>query len=154
MTPRGRSRPPRPLGVTLLAVIQLLSGMNALSSGLFFLAVSAAAETDTVQEALERSPWMAENAASIFLWLGLLFLGLAVWSFWYARGYLLGHEWARRRGRRLAGLTVVLALVIIVFLPNLPHKVDIGSPWWMIISNTVVVLYLGRPKVRAFFRGR
>lgn len=140
--------------MTVLAIIQLLSAVNALSSSLFFFAVSAVAHADSIQQALEKSPWVAENAASIFFWLGVLFLAFAIWSFWYARGYLLGQEWARRRGRRLAELVIVLAIIIMVFLPNLPHVVGLGSPWWMIISNSIVVLYLGRPKVRAFFRGR
>jgi hypothetical protein len=149
-----RSRPSRPLGVTILAIVQFLSGLNALGSSLFFFAVSSLAETASVQQSLQNSPWVAENAGSIFFWLGLIFLALAIWSLWYARGFFKGQEWARRRGRRLAVLTIIFAILLVIFLPNLPQKVGLGSPWWMVISNTVVAVYLGRPKVIAFFKSR
>lgn len=154
MATSNRSRPKRPFGVTILAIIQILSGLNALGSSLFFFAVSSLAKTASVQQSLQSSPWVAENAASIFFWLGLIFLAFALWSLWYARGYVKGHEWARRHGRRLAVLTIVLAVLLMIFLPNLPQKVGLGSPWWMIVSNSVVAIYLGRPKVIAFFKSR
>ena len=154
MTTSHRSRPSRPFGVAILAIIQFMSGLNALGTSLFFLAVSSLADTASVQQSLQSSPWVAKNAASLFFWFGLIFMALARWSFWYARGYVLGQEWARRRGRRLAELTIVLAILLIVLLPNLPQKVGLGSPWWMIVSNSIVAIYLGRPKVIAFFKSR
>ena len=154
MTARSSSRPKRPFGVTILAIVQILSGLNALGSSLLFFAISSLADTASVQLSLQNSPWVAKNAASIFSWLGLIFLAFALWSFWYARGYIKGQEWARRHGRRLAVLTIVLAVLLIVFLPNLPLKVGLGSPWWMIVTNSVVAIYLGRPKVVAFFKSR
>jgi hypothetical protein len=154
MSTSNRSRPRRPFGVTILAILQILSGLNALGTSLFFFAVSSLASSASVQQSLHSSPWVAENAASIFFWLGLIFLVLAIWSLWYARGYVKGHEGARRHGRRLAILTIIFAVLLIIFLPNLPQKVGLGSPWWMIISNAIVAIYLGRPKVIAFFNSR
>jgi len=154
MVARNRSRPSRPFGITILAILQFLSGLNALGSSFLFFAISSLATTDSVQQALRSSPWVAANAAGIFFWLGLIFLVLAIWSLWYARGYIKGQEWARRHGRRLAFLTIVLAMFLILFLPNLPSQVGLGSPWWMVFSNAVVAYYLGRPKVIAFFKSR
>ena len=129
-------------------MIQLISGLQLLVSALFMLAISSRAGTAEVQEAL-KSAWVAANAAPLFFFLGIVVLVLAVSSLWLARGYIKGYDWARRRGRLVAALSIIFA-VFGVFL--LPTRTDAGSPWWSIIFNSGIILYLGRPRTIAWFK--
>ena len=130
---------PRPIGVTLLAVWEVLSGLQLLVTGLVLWALSSDREKGGVRTLL-------------FL-LGILFVILAFSYFLWARGYLKGYEWARRRGRFAAVLVIVLAVMAIFLLGN-AVRIFFDSPAWTIIANIVIAVYLGRPKVKAYFGSR
>ncbi len=141
----------RPLGVTVLAVVQVVSGLQMLGSAIWALAVASIASTPDGQETLADTlpQWMAENAAAIFGVLGIVILVLAIWSFLLARGYVRGVEKARARGRKVAFYAILLAILTIVFVPN---RTDPGSPWWTIVFNIAIYIYLDSEKVRAYFK--
>lgn len=141
----------RPLGVTLLAVVQVVSGLQMLGNALWALAIASIASTPEGQETLADTlpPWMAENAAAIFGVLGTVILVLAIWSLLLARGYVKGIEKARARGRKVALYAVLLAILTIVLVPD---RTDPGSPWWTIIFNLAIYIYLNSEKVRAYFK--
>lgn len=151
MPSERRRTPSRPPGITLLAVLQILSGLQLLGGCVFLFVLSSKANTPEVQDALKGSLWIAEKVALISLWLGVVYLMLGVSALWLARGYVRGYGWARRRGRMIAALAVLFAVVAILVLPN---RVDPGSPWWTIIFNAGIIIYLGRPKVLAYFASR
>ncbi len=141
----------RPFGVLVLALVQVLSGLQLLGAGLWALAVAAYASTPEGQDALESaiSPWVADNAGWIFALLGVVLLALAVFSLLLARGYIKGHEAARARGRKVALYAILFALVGMVLVPN---RADPGAPIWTILFNIIIYVYLNREKVKNYFR--
>ncbi len=141
----------RPFGVLVLALLQVLSGIQLLGSALWALAVAAYASTPEGQDALEAaiSPWVAENAGWVFALLGIALLVLAVFSLLLARGYVKGHETARVRGRKVALYAILFAVVGMVLVPN---RADPGAPIWTILFNIIIYLYLNRERVRRYFR--
>lgn len=141
----------RPFGVLVLALLQVVSGIQLLGSAIWALAVSAYASTDEGQETLEAaiSPWVAENAGWIFGLLGVALLVLAVLSLLLARGYVKGHEAARVRGRKVALYAILFAVLGMVLVPN---RADPGAPVWTILFNLTIYIYLNREKVRRYFR--
>lgn len=92
-----------------------------------------------------------QNASGLLFLLAIIYFVLGLSSLLLARGYVKGREWARHRGRMLAALAVAFAILGAMILPN---RLDPGSPVWTIIFNSAVIIYLGRPKVKAFFGRR
>lgn len=78
-----------------------------------------------------------------------MFLAIAIFSFVLARGYLRGHEWARLKGRKVAILAILFAVVSMILIPV---RADPGAPVWTILFNVFILAYLGRRRVRAYFR--
>ena len=135
--------------MVLLAVIQVITGIQLLVSSLIYFALVSWVKTPEGLEALTKAgDWAVESAGGVFFLLGALFLVLGVVDLLLARGYVQGREWARHRGRVLAVTAIVFAVLGGIFLPS---RVDPGSPVWTVIFNLIVVLYLGRAKVRRYF---
>ena len=147
--PSDRRR--RPFGVTLIALLQIVSGLQLLLVAILAFIIASLASTPEVQEELSSSvgEQVADSIAPIFLLIGIAALAIAIVSFVMARGYLRGREWARRRGRKIALFAILLALVSMILIPN---RTDPGAPVWTIILNLLILTYLGRRRVRAFFR--
>ena len=124
----------RPMGIVLLAIIQLLTGLWDL---LLSVALIDVAKGNA-----------AEGLVNI---LGIAYLILGLSSLWLARGYAKGYEWARRRGRFLASMALVFAVLGSILLPP---RFAPDSPLWTIVFNLSILLYLGRPRVRAYFASR
>lgn len=75
---------------------------------------------------------------------------LGISCLWLARGYWLGHESARRRGRKVAVLAIAVA--VLAGLAVLPARLGPDSPFWLVLGNLVVFIYLGSEKARSYFR--
>jgi hypothetical protein len=126
----------RPLGVTVLAIIAVLAGIQSLGTGLALVSFSST---------LEKSISGTVSLIGLgFMLVGLLYLLLA-------RGYVKGRERARRKGRTIAVFAILLAIAGVMILPA---KLAAESPVWTVFFNVVIVLYLGRPHVKAFFGSR
>lgn len=80
--------------------------------------------------------------------LGSLIIGIS--ALLLARGYVLGRESARRRGRSVAAFAIAFALLGAMLLPA---KLSPDSPFLTILMNIVILLYLGSDGVVAYFRG-
>jgi len=133
-----------------LAFLAILSGIQMLTSSLWFFGISANADKPSVSDALSRlSPWVAERATGVFFLLAIVLLVLAVSSLLLARGYYRGYDRARVRGRYISGFAIAWAVLGILILPE---RADPGSPWWTIPFNAVILVYLGSQGVRAYFR--
>jgi predicted anti-sigma-YlaC factor YlaD len=93
--------------------------------------------------------WVAANAKSIFGLLAIAYLILAALAFLLARGYVRGLEWARRRGSIVAFFAIIFAVLSAIVFPN---RADPGSPFWTIIFNVIVIIYLRSENVRRYFK--
>src|SRR4030042_6242302 len=82
-----------PGGIIILALLHIINGVQLLLSGSWFLAISSAADTPEVRDALASSPpWLVDNLAEIFFWLGLTYIFVAIPPFLFARGDVRGYE--------------------------------------------------------------
>ena len=134
--PSIRSRPPhRPLGITALAFLQVLTGIQMLVGGLWLVGISSG----------------VVSAVVIVAVLGLAYIGFGVGSFVLARGYLVGLESTRRRGRTVAMLSILLGILLLFFVPGLTDRLGLSSPGWTIFHNIIIALYLGSSGVRRYF---
>lgn len=139
-----------PFGIVVLAILQVLNGIQLLVSGLWFWAVSSIADTPDVRDALVDSPaWLVDNLKGIFFWLGLIYIIVSILAFLFARGYIRGYEWARHKGRVLAALLIAYGIFGLLILPP---RADPASPFWTVVFNVAVFIYLGRPSVKSYFR--
>jgi len=127
----------RPFIVTILAIAQVISGLQMLLVSFVLLNISS---------------WeQFEGVAGIIVLLGLGYLVLAILALLLARGYVKGFEKARRAGRRVAVFAILFALLVLVLRESQP---DAGSPLLTILGNIFVFIYLGTRKVKAFFASR
>ncbi len=118
------------------------------ASLIYFGLVSWSKTPEGVAELAKAGTWAIKNAGGVFLILAIAYLVLGTSSLLLARGYVKGSEWARRKGRLIAALAIVFAVLGGLFLPA---RLDAGSPVWTIVFNLIVILYLGRSRVRRFF---
>ncbi len=138
--PAASGLPPRPLGVILLALLQIWHGLWYIVLSLVFLAVSAA--TSTLSGAI----------SALATLIALVFFVLGIYALLLARGYVKGYERARRRGIGVALFAIFLVAVEIVitklqvFLPD--------SPFWTVVGNIIIIWYLRRDATRRYFTAR
>ena len=135
--------------MTVLAILQILAGLQSLAASLIYFALSSWAKSpEGLAELANSGAWVLKNASGVFFLLALVYLILGIGSLLLARGYVKGFEWARRKGRLVAILAIVFAFAGIFILPN---RVDPGSPFWTIVLSAIVIVYLGSRKVRTYF---
>jgi hypothetical protein len=151
MADRSKSRGSRPLGVTVIALLQIVSAVQMLAVALVAFIIASIASSPEVQDELSSTvgEGVADNIATIFLLIGIIALAIAVFSLILSRGYLRGREWARKKGRKIAFFAILLALVSLILIPS---RTDPGAPIWTILLNVFIFVYLGRARVRRFFR--
>ena len=147
----------RPLGVTLLSILQTIAGITFLIDFIVMLAYSSWAASVEGQARLTEvfSPELAENVPGLLFVLGLVYLALGISTLLLARGLFNGRERARGKARTIAMLAILFAIIGALFLNRIsPDRFDIQATWWSIIFNIFVIWYLGKPSVKAFFAGR
>lgn len=113
----------RPVGVTILAILEIISGAIAIVGGIFFVTITSVLDLDFLGA-------MSGIVAGI-----LVAIGIA--SFAMAWGLLGGKPWA---------WTATLVLTIISVIFELAAANIIG-----LIIDAIVLYYLFRPHVKAFF---
>ena len=120
----------RPTGVTILAILEIISGVIAIAFGAFF---------GTLMGSMRIGMMMGDGEAlgAIFAAIGGITIALGVISFVLAWGLLKGKSWA---------WTVTLILTIISLVFDLPSMNIIG-----IIIDVIILYYLFRPHVKAYF---
>lgn len=140
----------RPVGILVLAVLQVVSGLQLLFLSVASFVIAAVLSAPGGQDDISTSVDVeaTDLLVAVFLMIGVAALILAVLSFLLARGYLRRREWSRRKGRQVALLAIVVAVVNIVLVPQ---RADPGAPVWTVLFNVVVYLYLGRGRIRAYF---
>jgi hypothetical protein len=142
----------RPLGVTIMALLQLAFGALMLLSSFGFLIISLLVNNQQVKDALGGgSPqWLVDNAAIIFGSLAVIFLALAIISFLIGYAFLKGRSWAWTAG-------VIFAIISILSAFINPLLRGFSDPTWvvnLVVALAVpwlIIIYLNRPTVKAFF---
>ena len=117
----------RPTGVTILAILEIVSGIIAIAFGVFFGALIGSIGIDM----------MGNEDGAILGAISGITIVLGAISFFMAWGLLKGKSWA---------WTITLILTIISLIFDLPSMNVIG-----IIIDIVILYYLFRPHVKAYF---
>ncbi|MBU1157850.1 MAG: hypothetical protein KKE24_00745 [Candidatus Thermoplasmatota archaeon] len=125
----------RPFGVTILAIAQLVSAIQFLFVAFVILAISDSSTEHT----------------GILFATGLVYLAMSVLYFFITAGYLKGRESSRRWGRRAAIFAMIIAVAVISLNGVIT---DPRTPVLTLILNLFIFIYLGRKKVRSYFRYR
>ena len=128
-------RPPRPMGIAILAVLEILGGLLILLLG---LAVAAVSGTLFSALGLAVPAGVGIAVGGVVVIFGLLGL-LVGWGLW------TGRRWARILAIILSGLGALASLVALV-LGSIPSIVGL-------VIDVSILWYLFRPNVRAFFGG-
>ncbi len=140
----------RPLGVTILAILQILWGLLVLlvSFALFVLAFLFGA-TNFITPYLDQIPrWIVDLGATFFLVMAVIALIVALISFALARGFLKGKGWARTVGIILAVLEIASVVFTAVASMNVLNIATVG---FSALIPIVILLYLMLPNTKAWF---
>ena len=142
----------RPLGVTVIAILNVIGGIMMLIGGIAAVtggALLPLVPQDTLQEGVPGTGMEALSSVSTSVLgggaivVGAILIGLAIFSFVVAWGLMKGRKWAWTA-------TVVLSVISIVFA-----VVSLVAQNWFAIINIilsgVIIYYMYRPHVKAFF---
>jgi hypothetical protein len=124
----------RPMGVTILAVLQILVGLGSLLMGagsVMLLGMVGASATTSAQA----SGVFGVISGAV----GILFTVMAVISFILAWGYLTGRSWARKVG------------IVFAVLDGLYGLTSLPSGLLSVAIAVLMVYYLTRPAVIEWF---
>ena len=99
----------RPFGVTVLAILQTVSGIQLLYGAIAFFLAALIVATPEGREYVSSfvDEDLIPSLPPIFAIVGIILLAISILSFHLARGYVNGHEWARRRGRKVAAFAIL-----------------------------------------------
>jgi hypothetical protein len=125
----------RPMGVTILAVLEILTGLGALLGGLGMMAVAGFVGANTSYGGI-----LGVLGAS----LGIVFIIFALISFLLAWGLLGGKGWARTLAMVFAALEALFGLLGII-----------GGDYSSVLTlaiGVIILYYLMRPEVMGFFK--
>jgi len=140
----------RPSGITILAILQIIVAILFLIGALGMFVVAALTEMEEVKDAIgEETPdWVVDNAAIFFGAMGAVFLIFAIVGFGLGYGYLKGIGLAWTLGIIFAALSIIGEIIS----PILDRSLDtlVGSIIGIIIP-LIIIYYLTRPHVKAFF---
>ena len=144
MTPVSTTTKPRPTGVTIIAILNIISGIIMLIGGVGLAAVGSILPTLTTVD---------PNAGGQMAVAGLLGVGgaavggiliiLGIISFIVAWGLLKGKSWAWTVTVVLSVISIVIGIISIV-------GGNFGSIINIIIAG-IIIYYLYRPHVKAYF---
>lgn len=150
--PVGYTQPRRrPIGVTILAILEVLWGLLLLfvAFGLFVIAFLTT-DLELVEMIEEQVPGLIiESAPLIFAILGGAFLVFALISFLVAWGFLKGKGWAWTLAIIVAVLSIILN--VITALTQGFNVASLVSLAISIVIPVIIVVYLYQPGVRAWF---
>lgn len=125
----------RPTGVTILAILSILSGLALLFAGGVALAASA-----TFASQLGIASGIAAAIGAVLLVLGIIYLAVA-------GGFLSGKGWSWTLALVAYIVGIILTLVQIALAPSANLAGNIVG----LIFAIVIIYYLTRPNVKAFF---
>ena len=122
----------RPTGITILAILQIISGIIAIAFGAVFGALLGGLEMDVGTDMM----MLGNEFAGLFGIMGGVMIALGLISFLIAWGLLKGKSWA---------WTITLILTIISLVIDISSFNIIGM-----IIEIMILYYLFRPHVKAY----
>jgi hypothetical protein len=137
----------RPLGVTILAILEILGGILLLILSFGFFALAALINVGDIRQRIGTSvpDWVLNNAPLFFGALGLFFLIMAIISLVLAWAFLKGKNWSRI----LAIIFLVLSIIGNVI--GLVGGTSVFSVILSILLPVIIVIYLYQPSVKQWF---
>lgn len=137
----------RPLGVTILAILEILGGILSLVLALGFFALAALVNIADVRDRIGNNvpDWVLNNAPLFFGVLGLFFLIMAIISLVLGWAFLKGKRWAR---------TLAIIFLVLSIIGNVIGIVGGTSVFSVILSillPVIIVIYLYQPSVKQWF---
>jgi multisubunit Na+/H+ antiporter MnhG subunit len=140
----------RPTGVTILAILQIIVAIVLLAGALGMFGVAALSGIEEVKDAIgeEVPEWFVDNAAVFFGAIGAIFLILAIIGFILGYGYLKGIGWTWTVGIIIAVLSIIGD--ILQTLGDRSADALISAVIGIVFS-LIIIYYLTRPNVKAFF---
>jgi cytochrome bd-type quinol oxidase subunit 2 len=140
----------RPIGVTILAILQILGGLGLLLLSFIFFGLAAllgsASLTPEIRDQIPQ--WFLNLGSTVFLIVGVIILIFAIISFLLARGFLKGKRWARTVGIVLAVLEILGAITTAIASGNVNQIATVG---FTAIIPIIILLYLMLPNTKAWF---
>jgi len=127
----------RPFGVTILSILEIISGLFELGVGALLLI--AAGFIGGMAAEMPEIPGLAGFIAGIMVFIGVVFVIIGLIAFLIAYGLWTGQGWAWT-------LCLILSIIsLILSILSLPGGI-IG-----LIIDILILYYLTRPHVKAFF---
>jgi len=139
-------KPPRPTGVTVLGVLAILGGLGGLALGGILLAAAAIVSTLDLTTAYPQLAMYNLTSATVGVLLGIFGAVILILGLLYlimGIGFFGGKSWARTLGLIVAVLSIVVDIPSLIFFG--PSNV-LG-----LIISIIILYYLTRPHVKAFF---
>jgi len=141
-----QQKPPRPTGVTIIAILSILFGLGGLVLGGILLAASAIIGTIDISTTYPQLAMYNLTSATIATLIGIVgavFLILGILDLVVGIGFLGGRGWAWILGMIVAILNIIGGIGQIFVSPGT------GIVWLLIWIG--LLYYMTRPRVKAFF---
>lgn len=133
---------PRPTGVTIIAILNIIGGIIMLIAGIAVVAVGSLLP-GIFEEGMMEAGAIGMLAGGAAVAMGAVIIALGIFSFVVAYGMLKGMSWAWT-------LTVVLSVISIALNAVSLASGNFGGIVNIVIS-AIVLYYLYRPHVKAYF---
>ncbi|WP_019176279.1 hypothetical protein [Methanomassiliicoccus luminyensis] len=152
--PQQYPQPPvrqRPLGVTILAILEILGGLGSLAlAGIFFIVSAVLGSASTIAEIEQQTgvtipEELLDIGAALFGALGIMFLVVMVLFFVLAWAFFKGKSWAR------IVAIILLAFSVITAAAGAIASFDIVTLGLGIVIPVIVVVYLYMPEAKTWF---
>jgi hypothetical protein len=139
--------PHRPLGVTLLAIIEILGGLAQLVLGFGFLTIATLLSLVDIRSRVGDAvpQWVLDNVTVFFGVVGVLFLVMAIIALVLAWAFLKGKSWSR------TAAIVLLVISIVVGLVGALGGVSLITVAFSIVLPSILVAYLSTSGVKQWF---
>jgi hypothetical protein len=139
------------LGVTILAILDILYGILLLIGSLAFVAVAFLFGSQEFIDMLGQNnvpQWLIDAGSVFFGVLGVVLLVMAIVAFLLAWGFLKGKRWAWWLGVIFAVLNILGSIVSAVGTGTLSGVATLGIS---ILIPVIILIYLLLPTTKAWF---
>jgi hypothetical protein len=143
----------RPLGVTILAVLEIIVGVFMIVAALGVLVLAGYLSTVSIPSEIQQNipQWFIDIAPTALAIGGIALLIVGVISFLIAWGFLKGRNWARI----VAIVLLFISVLTSIFNAIVAAVFTTGALFSLIVAIIIPVLliwYLYTPKVKMWFR--
>ncbi len=139
-------KPPRPTGVTVLGVLEILGGILLLAGGALLLALGAIVGSSSFASQYPNlAGYSTGTLSALFYALGIYGLVFGIIALVVGIGFFSGRGWAWTLAIVFGIIDIVITIVEIV--------IGFSSPTGIfgVIIQIIIIYYLTRPHVKAYF---